>query len=52
MAAKIDSPRSHPLNEQVPINQRLVVEIPLRLPEHMPQQEMTPKPVLPDEGHD
>ena len=37
MAANNDSPRSPPLNEQVPNNQRLGNEIPLGLPEHMPQ---------------
>ena len=52
MAANIDSPRSPPLNEQFPNIQRLGSEIPLGLPEHMPQQEMTPSPVVPDEDHD
>ena len=52
MAARNDSPRPLPLNEQVPNNQRLGIEIPLGLPEHMPQQEMTPSPVAPDEDHD
>ena len=52
MAANIDSPRSPPLNEQVPNNQRLRIEIPLGLLEHMPQEEMTPSPVVPDEDHD
>ena len=52
MAANIDSPRSPPLNEQVPNNQRLGIEIPLGLPEHMPQQEMTPSPVALDADHD
>ena len=52
MAANIDSPRSPPLNEQVPNNQRVEIEIPLGRPEHMPQQEMTPSPVVPDEEHD
>ena len=40
------------MNEQVPNNQRLGIEIPLGLPEHMPQEEMTPSPVVPDEDHD
>ena len=35
-----------------PKNQRLRIEIPLDLPEHMPQQEMTPSPVDPDEDND
>ena len=52
MAANIDSPRSPPLNEQTPNNPRLGIEFPLGLPEHMPQQEMTPSPVAPDEDHD
>ena len=52
MAANNDSPRSPPLNEQRPNNQRLGIEIPLGLPEHLPQEEMTPSPVVPDEDHD
>ena len=52
MAANNDSPRSPPLNDQVPNNQRLGIEIPLGLQEHMPQEEMTPSPVVPDKGHD
>ena len=52
MAANNDSPRSPPSNEQAPNNPRLAIEIPLGLPEHMPQQEMTPSPVAPDEDHD
>ena len=52
MAANDDFPRSPPLSEQVPKNQRLGIEIPLGLPEHMPQQEMTPSPVAPDEDND
>ena len=52
MAAKNDSPRSPLLNEQVPNNTGLGIEILLGLPEHMRQQEMTPSPVAPDEDHD
>ena len=52
MAANNDSPPSLPFNEQRPTNQRLGIEIPLGLPEHMPQEEMTPSPVVPDEDHD
>ena len=52
MAAINDSPRPPPLNEQAPNNPRLGIEIPLGLTEHMPQQEMTPPPVAPDEDHD
>ena len=52
MATKIDSPRSPPLNEHVHNIQRLGIEIPLSLPEHMPQQVMTPSPVVPDKDHD
>ena len=50
MAANIDSLKSL-LNEQVPNNQRFGIEIPLRPPEHMPQQEMTPSPVATDENN-
>ena len=52
MAANNGSPRSPPLNEQRPKNQRLGIEIPLGLLEHMPQEEMTPSPVVPVEDHD
>ena len=52
MAAFNDSPQSLPLNEQVPNNQILGIETPLGLPQHMPQEEMTPSPVVPDEEHD
>ena len=52
MAANNDFPRSPPLNELFPINQRLGIEIPLGLPEHMPQEEMTLSPVVPDEDQD
>ena len=52
MAANNDSPRSPPLNEQKPNNQRLGIEFPIGLPEHKPQQEMTPSPVAPNEDHD
>ena len=52
MAANIDSPQSLPLNDQVPINPRWGIEISLGLPEGMPQQEMTPSPVAPDEYND
>ena len=51
MAANNDSPRSPPLNKQVPKNPRLGIEIPLGLPEHMPRQVMTPSPVAPDEDN-
>ena len=52
MAANNDFPRSPPLNEQGPNNQRLGIEFPLGVPEHMPQQEMTSSSVVPDENHD
>ena len=52
MVAYSDSRRSSPLNEQAPSIPRLGTEIPLGLPEHMPQQEMTPSPVSLDEDHD
>ena len=52
MATNNDSLQSPPLNDQVPINPRLEIEVPLALPEHMPQQEITPSPVAPDEEND
>ena len=52
MAANNDTPRSPPLNQQAPNIPRLGIEIPSGLPEHMPQQEMTPSPVAPDEDQD
>ena len=52
MAANNDSPRSPPLNQQAHNIPRLGIEIPSGLPEHMPQQEMTPSPVAPDEDQD
>ena len=52
MAANYDSPRSPPFNEQRPNNRRVGIEIPLGLPENLPQQEMTPSPVAPDEYRD
>ena len=52
MAANTDSPRSPPLNDQVPKNSRLGIKILLGLPKHMPQQEMTPSPIAPDEDND
>ena len=52
MTSNKDSPRSPPLNEQMPNSPRLGIEILLGLPEHMPQQAMNPSPVAPDEGND
>ena len=52
MAPNNDSPRSPPLNEQIPDNPRLGFEISLNLPEHMPQQETTPSAAAPDEDND
>ena len=52
MAVIFDSPRSLRLNEQVPNITRLEIEVPLGLPEHMAQQEMTSSPVAPDEDKD
>ena len=43
---------SLPLHDQVPVNTRMGIEVPLGLPEHMPQQEMTPSPVAPDGDND
>ena len=52
MVANNDAPRSAPLNEQVPNYPRLGTESRWDLPEHMPQQEMTPCLVAPDEDND
>ena len=52
MATNNDSPQPPPLNDQVPINPRLGIEIPLGVPEHLPQHEMTPSPIAPDENND
>ena len=52
MVASTDFPRSPPLNEQRPNNQRLGIEIPLGLLDHLPQEVMTPSPVAPNEDHD
>ena len=52
MAANNDPLHSPPLNEQVPNNPRLGIEIPLGLLEHMPQQEMTLSLVAPVEDND
>ena len=52
MATNKDSTQSPFLIDQVLINPRLGTEIPLGLPEHMPQQEMTSSPVDPDEDND
>ena len=52
MAANINSPQSPPLSDQVPITPRVGIEFPLGFPEHLPQQEMTPSPVAPDENND
>ena len=52
MADNNDSPQSPSLNEHVPYNQILGIEIPLGLPDHMPPEEMTHSPVVHDEDHD
>ena len=39
-------------NDQVLINPRLGIEFLLGLPEHLPQQGMTPSPLAPDENND
>ena len=52
MVAYNNSPQSPTLNDQVPINPRLGIETPLGHPKHLPQQEMTPSPVAPDENND
>ena len=45
-------PQPRPMREQAPNNPRLGIEIPLGLPEHLPEQEQTPSPVAPDENDD
>ena len=52
MTANKNSPQSPPLNDQVPKNPRMGIEILSGLPEHLPQQEMTPSPVASDEIND
>ena len=52
MAANNDSLQSPTLDEQEPKIQRLGIESPLDLPEHMSQQEMAPSPVAPNEDND
>ena len=52
MAASNDSSEFPPLSDQVPNNTRLGIEIPLGLPEHLPQQEKAPSPVASDENND
>ena len=52
MVANNNCPQYPPLNDQVPNYPRLEIENPLGLPEHLPQQEMTPLPVAPDENID
>ena len=38
--------------KQVPINPRLGIELLLGIPEHLPEQELTPLPVAPNENDD
>ena len=52
MAANNNSHQSPHLNDHVPINPRLGIEILLSLPEHLPHQEKTPSPVAPGENND
>ena len=52
MAANDISPQSPPLNDQVTIVPSFEIELPLRLPELLPQQEMITSPVAPDENND
>ena len=46
------SPQPPSMREQVPNIPRLGIEIPLGLLEHLPEQEMTPSPVAPNEHDD
>ena len=52
MAANNNSPQSPPLNDEVPLNPRLWIEIPVGLTDISAQQEMTTSPVAPDENND
>ena len=52
MGANNNSSEYPPPNDQVPNNPRLGIELPLGLPEHLPQQGMTPSPVAPDENNE
>ena len=49
MANRI-SPQSPPMREQIPNHPRLAIENPLGLAEQLPEQEMTPSPVAPNES--
>ena len=51
MATNNNFPKSSPLKDQVPNNPKLGIQIPLGLPEHLPQQEMTLSPVAPNENN-
>ena len=46
-----NSPES-PVREQRPNDPRLGIEIPLDLPEHLPEPEMISSPVAPDKNND
>ena len=48
--AKRNSPQSPPMPEQVLTNPRLGIGIPV--PEHLPEQKMTPSPVAPTQNND
>ena len=47
-----NSPQSPPMQEKIRNIPRLGIEIPLGLSEHLPEQEMTPSPVAPNENDD
>ena len=46
------SHQSPPMREQVPNNIKLAIENPLSLAERLPEQEMTPSRVAPNENND
>ena len=50
--AKRNYPQSPPMREQVPNNPRLRIAIPLGLSEHIPEQEISPSPVAPNDNDD
>ena len=47
-----NSPQSPPIRKHLPKYPRLGIEIPLGLPEHLPEPEVTPLSVAPGENDD
>ena len=50
--ANRNSAQSPPMRDQVPNNPRLRFQVPLGLPELLPEQEMTPSLMAPNENSD